>query len=85
MTIYLIRNQSGFEIWPYCWMSQMYGHSRQGGCGVCQGISMGSETWPLKNGLIHHYPKIHLVFKIKPPAYTALISLDFSDKFRLAW
>ena len=24
--------------------TQLYGHSRQGGCGVCQGISMGSET-----------------------------------------
>ena len=24
--------------------AQLYGHSRQGGCGVCQGISMGSET-----------------------------------------
>ena len=24
--------------------SQLYGHSRQGSCGVCQGIAMGLET-----------------------------------------
>ena len=24
--------------------TQLYGHSRQGGCGACQGIWMGSET-----------------------------------------
>ena len=29
--------------WSEEFMSQLYGHSRQGGCGICQGISMGSE------------------------------------------
>ena len=27
-----------------CLEAQLYGHSRQGGYGVCQGFSMGSET-----------------------------------------
>ena len=41
--------------------SQLYGHSRQGGRGVCQGVSMGSETRPLKNRLIHHSQKKDLI------------------------
>ena len=32
----------------------MYGHSRQGGCVLCQVFSMGSEDQPLQNGLIYH-------------------------------
>ena len=36
---------------------QFYGHNRQGGHGLCQGISMGSETPTTPKRFIHHYPK----------------------------
>ena len=45
----------------------MYGHSKHGGHGVCQGISMGSENSPLENGLIQQKPEKKLYF-IKNPS-----------------
>ena len=37
-------------------MSQPYGCSRQGGCGICQGISMGLEPLIMQKGFISPFP-----------------------------
>ena len=52
---------------------QLYGHSRQGGCGVCQGISMGSETLttpkrfnsPLTQNKFSIFNKIPVINKVE--------------------
>ena len=42
-------------------LSQLNGHSRQGSCGLCQGISMESESRPLQNRLI----PLKLIYHLK--------------------
>ena len=37
-------------------MSQPYGYSRQGGCDICQGISMGLEPLIMQKGFISPFP-----------------------------
>ena len=43
--------------------SKRYGHSSQGGCVVCHGISMGSETPTTPKQFNSTFPKINLVLK----------------------
>ena len=58
----------------------MYRHSRQGGLGVCEGISIGLESPATSKWVISPFPQNHFEFKTKtsviPEVQTQLFPID---------